>query len=288
MSVAWAKLTVGDDSAVLYPGCVIGRSWRADLLVNDPRVSEVHAVLSLRGGALKLRRLGGNLWMHGMPVEALTLREGMKISLADDLELTVDALMLPVTLPALSIEGGPPQPLTSPRLWVDGDGLYTREREGAIPVWSVDEDWYAGPEATPLDGPTTLAGVTLELVWLPSRAAELPTTRAGGLYAPLTIVARYDTVHLHQDGHPVLVLSGLPAKLVSELVEIGTAVGWEAVAAELWPGLDAYKLRRRWDKALAKLRAKLRNAGIRPDLVRSSGGQVSLVILDGDQLEGEL
>ena len=37
-----------------------------------------------------------------------------------------------------------------------------------------------------------------------------------------------------------------------------------------------------------KLRTKLRAAGIRPDLVRSSGGQVSLVILDGDRLEVEL
>ena len=86
----------------------------------------------------------------------------------------------------------------------------------------------------------------------------------------------------------MLVLSGLPAKLVSELAEIGHPVGWEVVAAELWPGLDAHLLRRRWDKSLAKLRTKLRAAGIRPDLVRSSGGQVSLVILDGDCLEVDL
>jgi hypothetical protein len=43
----------------LEPGDVIGRSWKAALWLQDPRVSECHAAVSLRDGGLRLIALRG-------------------------------------------------------------------------------------------------------------------------------------------------------------------------------------------------------------------------------------
>jgi len=287
MSGAWIRVATADATADLYPGCIIGRSWRCDLVINDPRVSEVHAVVSLRSGSLKLRRLGGNLWLYGMPVEAAILCQGQRIALAEDIEIRIDDIMLPETVPALRIGGGEPTPLEGTRLWVDANGVHSRPVDGGVELWAIDEDWYAGRPGQPLIGPVQIGELQLELVQLERQQAESPATRARGLYAPLHIVARYDTVQLRQANHPVLVLSGLPARLLTELAELQAPVNWKVAASELWPKQPTDVLRRRWDKTLASLRGKLREARIRPDLVRSSGGQVSLVLVQGDVLEVE-
>jgi len=284
VSGAWVRVESADSSVDLYPGCIVGRSWRCDLVVNDPRVSEVHAVVSLRGGTLSLRRLGGGIWVRGMPVEAAILRRGQKIALADGLELHVDDLVLPEKIPAIQIDGQAPVPLAAPRVWIDGS-VHSRPVQGATEVWAVDEDWFAGDPPQPLLGPIEIDRRRLEVVYVDRQRAEVPSTRARGLYEPLHIVARYDTVQLRQGQQPVLVLSGIPARLVSELADLRAPVGWKVVAAELWPDLADARRRRRWDKALASLRGKLREARIRPDLVRSTGGQVSLVTLENDTLD---
>ena len=285
MSGAWVRIAAGGQSADLFPGCIVGRSWRCDLVVNDPRVSEVHAVVSLRGGALKLRSLRGGLWVHGMPVEGVTLRPGQRIAVADGLELHVEDIVLPDQVPALCIDEDDPIPLTAPRVWIDAQGVHGRPRKGATELWAVDEDWFIGPEAIPLTGAVTVDGHQFEVVYVDRQEAEVPSTRARGLYQALHIVARYDVVQLHQAQRPVFVLSGEPARLVSELAQLQAPVGWRVVAEELWPTLDGTRMRRRWDKTLAKLRGKLREANIRPDLVRSTGGQVSLVTLEQDRVE---
>jgi len=287
MSSTWARLRAGDDHADLFPGCTIGRSWRSDLVVNDARVSEVHAYVTLRAGALKLRRLGGNLWVHGMPVEAATLRPGLTIALAEGLKLDVVDVMLPDTLPMLVVNRGFETPLTGEPIWVGPGGVQARPEEGAVACWSVDEDWFAGPDASRL-GPeiTVVDGLELQVRQVPRRDAELPATRARGLYAPMSLTARYDVVQLAQQGRPALVISGMPARLVSELAVLSAPAPWQVVAGELWPNADdELRLRRRWDKTLASLRGKLRAAGIRPDLVRSTGGMISLVLLAEDHLE---
>ena len=66
--VVQATLRLGNgDLHVVRPGDLIGRLWRADLSIDDPAVSEAHALVTLRGGALKIRRLGGPLRVSGMP-----------------------------------------------------------------------------------------------------------------------------------------------------------------------------------------------------------------------------
>lgn len=284
MSGAWVRFRLGASTADLYPGCIIGRSWRSDLVVNDPRVSEVHAVVSLRGGSLKLRRLGGNLRLFGMPIEAAVLRPGQRIALADDLEILVDDIILPEQLPAIQIGDADPIPLDGPRVWVKNGTVHSRPTSGAIEIWAVDEDWFVGSPNRPLTEPVPFEGQWLRMVYLKREDAEVPSTRARQLYQPLQILARYDTVQLRQADQPVLVLSGNPARLITELAEMGSPVSWRVVAGELWPAQPTEVLRRRWDKCLASLRGKLRAARIRPDLVRSTGGQVSLVLLGEDDL----
>ena len=120
-----------------------------------------------------------------------------------------------------------------------------------------------------------------------ARAGHDETRLKGRLHPPLRIVAQYDTVQLHREGATPLVLNGLPARIVSELVSFDGPASWEAVAGELWRGEDdRYALRRKWDVNLARLRRKLRDARVRPDLVKADGsGHFELLLYDGDTVE---
>ncbi len=65
-------------------------------------------------------------------------------------------------------------------------------------------------------------------------------------------------------------------------------MSWRAVAVEIWSeeDNDDNQLRRKWDHNLARLRRKLKDTRIRPNLVRSDRtGNVELFLAEGD--EGE-
>ncbi len=51
----------------LYPGDIIGRLWSAALHVDDARVSEAHALVSLRGRELQLLALRGRFAVDSTP-----------------------------------------------------------------------------------------------------------------------------------------------------------------------------------------------------------------------------
>jgi hypothetical protein len=75
---------------------------------------------------------------------------------------------------------------------------------------------------------------------------------------------------------------------MTELALLGGPAPWEVVANELWEEGDRHLLRHRFDVLLSKLRARFRAAGIRENLVvTSGGGQVELLLLAGDQLDSE-
>ena len=56
-----------------------------------------------------------------------------------------------------------------------------------------------------------------------------------GTDAPLRIIARHVTVHVHREGQPICVLAGVPGRIVSELVLMGVPVNWEVLAGQIWP-----------------------------------------------------
>lgn len=107
--------------------------------------------------------------------------------------------------------------------------------------------------------------------------------------APLRILARYDTVHIHREGEPVVVLTGILARMISELVSVKVAISWEALAQSLWPEEEERPaLRNRWDVALARLRTRLKSAGIRSDLVKADGsGNIELLLNAADVVEDQ-
>lgn len=294
---AHVHLRLPDGSrATLGPGDMIGRTWTAALRLDDPGVSEAHALVSLRGESLQLLALRGRFLVDGQPAGQAVLVPGQRVRLSQETELVVEAVALPREVLALEGDGLPRQVLAGvcslrtvphPRLLPGHD-------PGAEAVlWSTGEGWRLRIGPTPprelaAGDAFTVSGRPFRAVAVALAAAAQEQTRVqGGVDAPVRVEARFDTVHLHREGAPVAVLSGHAARVVSELVALGGPAPWSVVAGEIWPGEDDRdELRRKWDVVLVRLRHRLRGAGVRPDLVRSSrSGQVELVLLPGDAVE---
>ena len=290
----------GPDGLVheLVPGDIIGRTWAAALLINDGRVSEAHAMVSLREGELQLVGLRGGFAVDGRPLSQATLLPGMQVQLARDVVIEVLSVRLPDRV--LGIEGRTLARQALPGVCsvvVDPGPRLVRGwvEDAAAHLWWADEGWWArapGGEARAVAaGDVLLAGAeALVLVDLPLRAAgPLATRRSGEFDAPLTVVARFHTAHIQRDGAVIVSLSGQSARVISELVSLGGPVGWVTLSELLWPELSDPALRRpRLDVLLSRLRARLRAAGVRDDLVRSDGaGQVELLIHPRDTLVDE-
>jgi hypothetical protein len=277
------------------PGDLVGRLWSAAIRLDDPRLSEAHALVSLRGSALKLLALRGGLEVGGVAVTEVVLQPGVAVVLARDLVLEVLAVELPDRALALTGFGSRPVVLAASVYSVlPGPHLVPRYvPEARAHLWSTGLGWTfqrAGTVAEPLVAGTDvdLGELVVGVVEVESAQAGLPETRLRGrLHPPLRIVARYDTVQFHREGVPVAIVSGAAARLISELAAMGGLAGWEVVAGELWPGEpDRVLLRQKWDRTLQTLRTKIREHGLRPDLVRADGkGHLELVLLPGDQLE---
>lgn len=268
--------------------------WSAALQLDDPRVSEGHAMLSLRGGELWLLALRRRLAVDGRSVAELRLEPGQRIGLAQGLELVVESVELPDSVLALAVPGLPttmlpsvcslyvrPQVVLSARhdpdapclLWDSGDGWRRAQGDRVVPLWPGDT-W-------------SVDGVTVTAVLLAVRGAgPSPTRVTGGIDPPLRIVTAYDSVQIQAGDAPPVVFGGVQARILSELAALGGPAGWELVAREVWPSEpDTWALRRRWDVNLGRLRGRLREAGIRSDLVRAIGtGQVELVLRANDTL----
>ncbi len=275
-------------------GDIIGRLWTAALHLDDARVSEAHAMISLRGGELKLLSLRALFAVSGKPMRELSLAAGHRIELARDLVLTVESVSLPTWVLSLAMPGLARQALPGacwlittphPRLvsghsaaavaafWFTGGAWRVRVGDGDVE--ELEPGWTA-----------TFNGVAVEaVVHELSRAGEQATRLGGRVDAPLRIVCHYDTVVIDRDGLTATTLAGQSARLVSELAEIGAPLAWESAARLLWPREDdSILLRRRLDTVLARLRRKLKSTSVRPDLVRSDGaGKVLLHLEAGDE-----
>ncbi len=156
-------------------------------------------------------------------------------------------------------------------------------------IWTTGKAWRI---QTAADAPRDLEpGTRFEVRGHPFEVVLLGLAQAGGeatrhegsLYEPISLTTMFDAVRIERNGVPVLNLSGIPARILSEISEIGQPVSWEAVARELWDGSDRAGLRRKWDLALGRLRKKLRDAGLRQDLLVPDGsGNVVLQLYPGD------
>jgi hypothetical protein len=279
---------------VARPGDLIGRTWAAALRIDDPHVSEAHAMVSLRGEALWLLALRRRFRVEGTAQDAVALRRGLPIELARGLVLTVEDLRLPDEVLGLEGPGLPLQALPGtcglvfdphPRL-APGP-----PRDAAAVFWATDDTWRVRVGTGPVhplvpDDTFDVAGQAWRVRTVSLRSAGETLTRAGQNDS-LHIVSTWDTVHLHRADGEVVVLVGQMARVLAELISVRQPLSWEDLARPHWPHIpDRDRLRRRWDGLLVRLRARLRAAEVRDDLVSSTRiGLVELVLRDGDTVE---
>ena len=288
------RLRLPDEQLVAAgPGAVLGRSWTADVRIDDGRVSELHAYVSLRGGQLVLLALRGRVRYLDRDMPRLELRTGQRIELAPEVVIDVVEVALPTHVLAIEAEGIARQvlfgvtsliPQPSPHL-VAG---YLPEATALM--WSDGVSWrvrVAGQRVRPLRAGDVVevSGVTLRAVAVPGARAEAGETVPRTDGDRLRIVSRFDSVQVWREGarEPCL-LSGRPARLLAELLALGGPVRWEQLADMLWGSdADAGTLRHRLDITLMKTRRLLAAAGVRRDLVTSHrNGWLELVLYPGD------
>lgn len=96
-------------------------------------------------------------------------------------------------------------------------------------------------------------------------------------------------VHILRSRREPFVVDGLPGRVLSEVAACSAPVGWAVVAREIWGATeDLTLLRQSWDRAMRRLRARLREGGVREDLVRPDGcGNVELVLGAADTVVDE-
>jgi hypothetical protein len=272
----------------LVHGDIVGRLQVAALHVDDGRVSEAHAMVSLRGGALRLVSLRGAFALDGRPLDELELQVGQHINLAPGVEIVVVDVQLPDQV--LGVEGPETARRALPAVasFLPGGVVVAGWHHDALAqAWCTGGDWSlrVGSETRSLVVGDTLG--ELCFIALPSARLEAERTRQGGVDAALTVIAHYDSVHVHREGRRVLTLAGVLARIVSELVLLRGPVAWLTLAREVWPDADDPNVARaRLDANLQRIRRKLRAASIRTDLVHNDGaGHIQLLLYPADRTE---
>ncbi len=292
---AFVRLRLPDGTEeTLAPGDLVGRLETAALHLDDARISEAHALVSLRGDELRLLGLRGRFAVDGAPIKEVALRPGLRVEFAPGLAVDVAEVSVPDEVLAVEADGLARQVLSGVcSIHLDPEPRITHRYElgAAAHVWTSGAAWtirVAGQAARPLEagdewemGGRSFAAVPVSLL-----EAASPATRAGGVRPPLTIEARFDSVHIHRDGVLALSLAGIAARIVSELVAFDGPVSWHVLAGEIWKDeTERILLRRKWDVSLARLRKKLRGAGLPPGLIRADRtGHIELVMELGDEV----
>lgn len=287
-------------TAALGHGDLIGRLESAALHLGDPRISEAHAMVSLRGPGLKLLALRGRLHVAGQQLSDIDLVPGLRIDFADGITLTVMDLIAPDSVPTLGLGDHDTRYVTGVCSLIDGGPPTLRSgfSPGAL-AWFWPEDDHllmrrpGLPDAALVPGEDLVLGgarVHVRQATVRNRSYETtlrpnPATPPG----PLEIVARFTSAHICRKGERVVVIAGIPGRILSELAAASVPMAWSDLAREIWPDERGERgLRARWDVNLNRLRKKLLAAGIPADLVRSDGvGNVELCLGPEDSVRDD-
>ena len=278
----------------LRPGNIIGRAVVAACRLDEPRISEAHAMLSLRG-ELRLLALRGTLTLDGIEDDDFPLEAGQEITLADGVTLSVEEVVVPAQVLALKL-GGEVWALRAPSyslLLSPQPQLVPRYLPAAAArVWSGAEGWLLQVGDSPAQlirpGRTwSLGDRTISVVLVATHGLSAAPTV--GRIEPLNLVVRFTTVHIHRPRREPALIDGLPGRLLSELALSSSPVPWEPLARGIWTDAPSrQKLRKRWDRVRQRLTAQLRDNGIRDDLVRTdNSGNFEVLLLPGDRVTDE-
>lgn len=286
------------------PGALVGRSYAADVRLDDGRVSEAHAMVSLRGRELVLLPLRGRVRVGERDVARVVLAPGVVVTLATGVDISVVTADLPRTVLAAEVRRSPTQQTTPPQVLTGvmsvvatpAPHLAAGVQQGAVAlVFSDGLCWFvrcgeepavevvSGDVVDVSDGwQLRFLDVDIETLAALETSPLLPTTQR------LRLVSRFDSVEVWCGDERVLLLAGVPARLLAELLAFGGPVRWELLAESLWPQADLGRdvLRHRLDVALTRLRKRLAHVGVRRDLITAHRtGQLELVLCPGDRCE---
>lgn len=276
-------------------GGLIGRGSATTLRIQDARVSEVHAMVSLRGRELRLLALRGRLSVDDHEEDEVTLVVGQRVVFGGAVGGVVEELILPGTVLGLEFAGQVRE------LCAEAYSFTTDPTPDLVPrflphaiahLWAADEGWLlqVGTDAPqPIRPGEThvVGGVTLV-----ARSLSLSDTALAATIAAresLRLVCRTTTVHIHRSRREVATIDARAGQLLSELALMAAPVEWLTAAGLLWPKeTDVRRLRRNFDAVLARLRTHLREAGVREDLVRTDGrGNVEVFLDRTDEVVDE-
>lgn len=295
MACPLVRFEVEDQVCELGPGETVGRSWCAGLSIDDGHMSEAHALVSLRGGLMKLLPLRGVISLGGESLSEIVLEPGQVIHLGPSVRLVVRDVQLPGRVLVLS--GGK---LRDEPLWavsslptVTSDHLERGLRAEALAqFWDRGDGWSvrirgSAPMSLAPNDVLNLEGTEFTVRTQALRAVGPIATLHDPSRAAIKLVAKYDTATLSRESGDVLQLGGIAARLLSELVSLGVPAPWTTIAAEIWPDeVERGALRRKWDVALSRLRRRLSEAGFRRDLVVADGlGNFELLLGPKDTIE---
>ena len=103
---AYAVLAGLGEEHIVGHGDLIGRTASAAVVIDDPRISEAHALVGLRRHELHLLSLRRMVIADGKPVSDVKLRAGMRITLVEDIHFVVQRLEAPRAVLALALPTG--------------------------------------------------------------------------------------------------------------------------------------------------------------------------------------
>lgn len=251
----------------LGPGDFIGRSEVAALCLDDPRISEAHAMLSLRDRHLQLIALRGRFRHEGKVLTEMRLTQGVEVELAHDVTLVCEHVEMPRALLGLLIDGELEITLTH-TMTLYADGVATIKRgyasDGDAIFWSNGSSWRMrtgdAPARTIRAGDRISIGQTeLDVIAIPLERATHARTR-DTLRAPLRFHPHRTCVEVHPEGGETMLVSGVPGKILASLLRRDLTASWQEIIADVWPedASTLSALRRRFDAGLRRLRDHLK------------------------------
>lgn len=276
-------------------GDLIGRIETAALRFDDARISEAHALVSLRGDDLKLLALRGRMRVDGRMVTDVVIRSGLRVELADDVALCFEQVHLPDHVVAIGFADLPVQALSSTVSLVAGTVpaiVPGFDPSADAVLWSMGPSWRISVRG---GAPTALEpGQSLDIGGLPLRVVATPLANAApdrtrpGTASGLVLEAVSDAVRLSRgDDDAPIVIGGVPGRILHHIVRSGGVMPWRELVARVWPDDRAAEtsLRRRLDTGIGRLRERLREAGAAHLAIAMDGaGTVTLTTGDADRL----
>jgi len=277
---------------VLPLGGIVGRSPYSAVHIDDPAISEAHALLSWRGGELRLIALRRRFAVRGQAVEAVRLFEGDEIELAPGWAIEI----LEVTLPphVLTLEGaglptqllpdvaaltlGPP-PTLSTRISPSADATLWQSSEMPPPGVRIRSS--DGGEITPdSDGNFALGGQRFRILAVPTRSVADAATGRPSQREALSVTLDGELVRIG-DISRTIEFQGVQGRLLRILTVERVACDWPTLASRVWTDrADWDALRSRLDTTVSRIRQRLKSVGFAPALLRSNGAGGFLLALE--------